>query len=270
MTSPTLPFVSCICPTYGRYPKRGFLLEVAIESFLRQDYPENRRELIVINDCPGQLLQHQKPFAVGTGYHFSSGIRTRIDERGIHWRRQVGLLYCPRRIGTLGAKYNAAIEQSRGELICCWEDDDISLPWRVSLSVKMLGDADYFNPKAYWYLTEGVFQHEQMTGYAHNASIFRRSAWEKVGCYPDHCRQDAAMDSLLRERRFGLQVIDGPLVANESFYIYRWGESDHHVSAFGDPDQAYLDHGKKPVETGVFEIKPHWRQDYEGLIRSFL
>ena len=40
-----LPAVSCICLTYGRVA----LLEEAIESFLRQDYP-GVKELVVLND----------------------------------------------------------------------------------------------------------------------------------------------------------------------------------------------------------------------------
>ena len=49
-----VPLVSCICPTYNRPPRHQHLLEEAIASFLRQDYPN--KELIVLNDCPGQEL----------------------------------------------------------------------------------------------------------------------------------------------------------------------------------------------------------------------
>ena len=34
-----MPLVSCICPTYNRPPEYQHLVEEAIESFLRQDYP---------------------------------------------------------------------------------------------------------------------------------------------------------------------------------------------------------------------------------------
>jgi hypothetical protein len=46
--------VSCICPTFNRLPGSQWLLEEAIESFLRQDYAY--KELLVLNDCPGQEL----------------------------------------------------------------------------------------------------------------------------------------------------------------------------------------------------------------------
>ncbi|MCL4258972.1 MAG: glycosyltransferase family 2 protein, partial [Anaerolineales bacterium] len=54
LTAP--PPVSCICPTYGRVE----LLEEAIESFLRQDYP-GQKELIVLNDYAGQTLHFDHP-----------------------------------------------------------------------------------------------------------------------------------------------------------------------------------------------------------------
>lgn len=50
------PPVSCICPTYGRVA----LLEEAIETFLRQDYP-SPKELIVVNDYAGQTLYFDHP-----------------------------------------------------------------------------------------------------------------------------------------------------------------------------------------------------------------
>jgi glycosyltransferase involved in cell wall biosynthesis len=55
----TVPLVSCICPTYNRPPHHQHLLEEAIESFLRQDYAN--KELIVLNDCPGQELLCDAP-----------------------------------------------------------------------------------------------------------------------------------------------------------------------------------------------------------------
>jgi hypothetical protein len=121
----SLPLVSCICPTYNRPPRYQHLLEEAIASFLRQDYPN--KELIVINDCPGQELI--------------------CDEPGVR------VVNVAERFPSIGDKLNAAVGLARGELIARWDDDDISLPWRLSLSVERLGDADYFNPRCYWFLT---------------------------------------------------------------------------------------------------------------------
>src|SRR5215211_75266 len=119
-----LPLVSCICPTYGRPPNHQYLLEEAIESFLRQTYPN--KELIVLNDCPEQELVCLAP-----------GVR---------------VVNLPERFPSLGDKRNAGVELARGELIAPWDDDDISLPWRLSHSVERLGDADYYNPRSWWHM----------------------------------------------------------------------------------------------------------------------
>ena len=86
-------------PTYGRPD----FVEESIAFFLAQDYP--RKELIIINDCPGQTF---------TG-HFPDVVIINLPDR------------CP----SLGEKRNLGIEMARGDLIAVWDDDDIYLPWRL-------------------------------------------------------------------------------------------------------------------------------------------
>ena len=88
------------------------------------------------------------------------------------------------RYPSIGDKQNAAARLARGELIAPWDDDDIGNPWRLSLSVERLGDGDYFNPRCYWFLDNGSLHVDHPVGYAHNASLFRRAAFEGVGGYP--------------------------------------------------------------------------------------
>jgi hypothetical protein len=238
-----LPFVSCLCPTYGRYPEYGHLLEEAVESFARQDYPLERRELIILNDCPSQEL-----------ICFTPGVR--VVNSGF-------------RYPTLGDKYNALCRLAHGTVLTCWEDDDISLPWRLTVGVRKLQEsgANAFNPKAYWFLCVNVLQHEQMTGYAHNCTLYTREAWAMAGGYPPVSGpQDAAMDGRLRAN---CRVADGPLSMEESGYIYRWGVSNIHLSAHSpNTDDAYRQHGKRPVEKGRFLVKSWWRQDYAALVQE--
>ena len=135
---------------------------------MRQDYPN--KELIVINDCPGQELICDGP-----------GVRVvNVGERFL----------------SIGDKRNAGVGLARGELIAPWDDDDISLPWRLSLSVERLGDGDYFNPRCYWFLDNEGLHFDHSVGYAHNASLFRRAALERVGGYPSESfGEDAALDA---------------------------------------------------------------------------
>src|SRR4051812_19569935 len=56
-----LPFVSCLLPTFGRAPQQLHLLNESVFWFTQQDYPADRRELIILNDAPGQILTCNVP-----------------------------------------------------------------------------------------------------------------------------------------------------------------------------------------------------------------
>jgi glycosyltransferase involved in cell wall biosynthesis/Sec-independent protein translocase protein TatA len=240
----TLPLVSCICPTYNRPPHHQHLLEEAIASYLRQDYPN--KELIVLNDCPGQELICSEP-----------GVR---------------VVNVAERFPSIGDKHNAAVGLARGELIAPWDDDDISLPWRLSLSVERLGDADYFNPRCYWFLDNDGLHVDHSVGYAHNASLFRRAAFEEVGRYPSvPMGADAVIDAAFSRSAHVVDPLRGDkeLTRSEWFYIYRWGVSPVHVSG-STAENFYREIGKLPVVEGRFHLSPHWRRDYAAETRRLL
>lgn len=242
------PLISCLCATYNRAPNYHHLVEEAIESFLRQDYPN--KELIILNDTPGQEL--------------------------VCAAEAVVIVNLPRRCRTLGDKQNATVAIANGALLAPWDDDDISLPWRLSYSVERLGDASYFNPRSYWYLPTSGLQYDHPVGYAHNASLFTRAAFERVGRYRSislgHDRDidrafvdsdEPLVDSLFRKSR--------PLRRDEWFYIYRWGVSPGHLSSIADTDDGrYPLIGQQPIVAGSFELRPHWRRDYLAETRAVL
>jgi hypothetical protein len=232
------PKVSFVTATYNRAPAYLHLVEEAVECFRRNalDYP-GESEMVLLNDAGGQELFCDLP-----------GVRV-VNET--------------RRYSSLGEKLNAAIAHATGEVILPADDDDLSLPWRARLSVWRLAGADYFNPRAYWFLCGGKLVHEQRTGYAHNCSAFRKDAWAGVGGYPPLSGpQDAAMDGLLRRH---CRVVEGPLAAEESVFIYRWGCSDLHLSGQSDTAAAYRDWGRRPVAPGRFEIVPRFRPETEAV-----
>ena len=241
----SMPLVSCLCATYNRPPSHQHLIEEAIESFLRQDYPN--KELVVINDGAGQELLCDAP-----------GVRiVNVDDR----------------FPTLGEKYNAAADLARGALLAPWDDDDISLPWRLSLSVERLGDAAYFNPRRYWFLDPGGLHFDHTMGYAHNASLVTRDAFEAVGRYTSiSVGYDAAIDAALWSR---FEDAADPnrghrsLTRAEWFYIYRWGVSPGHVSV-GGSEENYRVIGERPVAPGRFHLSPAWRSDYVADTRRLL
>lgn len=229
----TLPFVSCLCPTYGRPSHEGGLrlLSEAIECFLAQDYPNDRRELIVLNDCPAQDLWtlHQYP-----------GLK---------------IFNLDHRVPTLGEKYNVMVRDlSQGEILLPWEDDDLSLPWRISQAVERLqGGYGYFNPQRSWFFVDGKYHADHAHGYCHNASAFTREAFDLTGGYPAISgAQDAVMDQRLKwVSPVAPRLSDDP---NEWSYVYRWGMQPYHLSGFKDPEDFYGRHGEAKQTPGVFRI----------------
>lgn len=105
------PLVSCIMPTRDR---RELALQ-AIEYFLRQDWPE--RELVIIDDGAEPLP---------------------VPEDG-----RIRYLRLPDPV-SIGHKRNLAVEQSRGEIVVHWDDDDWYAPDRIRHQIQPLlaGEAD--------------------------------------------------------------------------------------------------------------------------------
>ena len=144
-------------PTYGRPD----FVEESIAFFLAQDYP--RKELIIINDCPGQTF---------TG-HFPDVVIINLPDR------------CP----SLGEKRNLGIEMARGDLIAVWDDDDIYLPWRLSFSVRRIRELNsiLYCPSEYWYYTGSEILSESrshLDWIYHPLLIFAKETWRAVGGYP--------------------------------------------------------------------------------------
>ena len=107
------PQVTCVMPTYNR---RGFV-ERSIRLFLAQDYPS--RELVIVDDGEDQVSDLVPPGGL------------------------VRHLRLPRRT-TIGEKRNLVAEETDGELLVQWDDDDWYGPSRLSRQVGPLvsGRAD--------------------------------------------------------------------------------------------------------------------------------
>lgn len=239
--------VSCICLTYKRAPTAQVLLEEAINSFLIQDYTD--KELLIINDAEQDLvLATPQP--------------------------SITILNIKRRFRTLGEKYNAAIALAKGDYICPFEDDDISLPWRLSMSMRYLlaSGAEYYNPKRYWYW-DGKYHFKHPMGYAHNASIFTRNAFTKVRGYESLSGpQDAAMDTtLLKKVKYLIGSLNNQeLPRKDWFYIYRWSTGSYHLSGVSNTQSYYDSLAKTNIKNSTIILKPRWRTDYVAETRQLL
>jgi hypothetical protein len=118
---------------------------------------------------------------------------------------------------------------------------------------------------------EGLHVDHSM-GYANNASLFRRAAFEGVGGYPSKSfGADAALDAAFSRLAHAVDPLrgDNELTRGEWFYIYRWGVNPVHMPGSGVED-FYREVGKQPVVEGRFQLSPHWRRDYAAETRRLL
>jgi hypothetical protein len=248
----SLPGVSLLTPTYGR-PTTGRLwfLEELVECYRRQDYG-GPSELIILSDAGAwnQLLRCDVP-----------GVRV-VNEV---WRYP-----------SLGAKFNRLVGLARFDLLAPAEDDDLFLPHRLSLSVKLLGDGPYLNPRRGWLWTPaGDLQWQHPQGICHNMSIFTRAAFDAVEGGYKPWAQDTLMDrDLCKEHRLPYGAVPvgcGELPVKDWWYVYRWGHSDLHLSAFHPHEQkVWDDYGRLPQTPGTFDIRPRWGHDYLAARRRAL
>jgi len=209
------------------------MLEESIESFLRQDYPN--RELIVLNDAPGQTLICN-----------SQGVR---------------VINMHARFRTLGAKWNGCVMWSKGELLTEWHDDDISLPWRLSQSVEGLGDKDWWTAGHWWYLQgNNPPVQPQSMGPCQPQAIYRRSAWELVGGYEDVATSYYDQIFCYAIRNCGGTWGHATEMPQALWpFIYRIGYGRLQQS-HASPRKSWPDNAE--YKAGVYCLRPHWYRDY--------
>lgn len=248
----TQPAVSCFCLTYGR-PR---LLEEAIHSFLQQDYT-GPKEMIVLNDYPGQILELDHP--------------------------EVQVINLPKRFRTAGEKRNAAVALASHDLLFVWDDDDVYLPHRLSFSMANFDPAKgFFKAHQAWMWSGGQLRGPEKNRF-HAGSCWSRSLFDALGGYAaDGCGCDLLFEQQL-ECHFPGSTTPHSIEPEEIYYVYRWGGTgSYHLSGFGDMEAGqnvgYAQVGAAveqkarsgEIPLGRVALQPHWKQYYPQLIADRL
>lgn len=247
----SLPFISCKCITYGRVDT----LEEAIYSFLIQDYPADKCELVIVNDYPQQKLIFDHP--------------------------QVTIYNLDETFTTIGEKENYAIERCSGDLIAVWDDDD------VALSNHLSNVAKFWKPDAnllHW--QNGVFYNEpvitKLMSIGNSGIVYSKKAWEAIGKSPI---ENAGGDMTLVVAIHNLGR-DKVILANppneECSWFYMWGGRGYHQSGQGTDDgtrpniiqrhSSYIEQLRSQgrIPTGKIQLIPRWKKNYAKMLRDFI
>jgi glycosyltransferase involved in cell wall biosynthesis len=243
------PFISAKCITYGRVE----MLEESLHSFLQQDYPADKCELVIVNDYHLQKLKFDHP--------------------------QVRIYNLDETFSTIGDKENYATELCKGDIICQWDDDDVAMPWHLKNVAKYFTDdvnIMHWNPGVF-YNGDGI---TDIRWIGNSGIVFRKSAWEAIGGHPI---ENAGYDMTFIER---LHSYGGRLFAEppkeEASWFYMWGGRGYHMSGQGHDKEGspnviqrhsmHIENmrmqGKIP--TGEIELKPYWKQDYQQILKDYV
>jgi glycosyltransferase involved in cell wall biosynthesis len=247
---PLYPPISAICLTYGR----PHLLEEAIYSFLKQDYL-GRKELIVLNDFDQQTLMFNHP--------------------------EITIVNTAERYPSLGEKRNAAMALAQHDLLMVWDDDDICLPHRISISVDRIRNSHgYFKQGSHALQVDFGIIKGIIESCFHCSSTFTRKLFDEVGGYPSIGRgEDVAFEQAIAAC-IGYEHIASLSDVRDYFYLYRWGTDSYHASWFEDsPEQSgatqitnYLRESliNRPLPEGIIALHPRWHADYSTMSASYI
>ena len=134
------------------------------------------------------------------------------------------------RFPDLGSKYNAlaerAIREKKADVLVVWEDDDIYLPWHLSVHVRALQETGrmWSKPSRVLSLYTGRLQEEPAAGRFHASIALRREAWEEVR-WPTSGRADFDQQFMASlGRRFGPPA-DPLEIHPVPGYVFRFGST---------------------------------------------
>jgi len=197
-----LPFISAKCITYGRVA----MLEESVESFLKQNYPADKCELIIVNDYPLQKLHYNHP--------------------------QVKIINLDKTFDTIGEKENFALSQCSGELIAVWDDDDVALPNHLSNIAKYFTEGGEL---LFWGNGALVNSNNiQLTGLGNSGIVYTKKVWEELGGHPlENAGYDSTFVNQIIYREGAKPMIVAYPPNEEVSWFYMWGGRGYHMSGEG-------------------------------------
>ena len=235
--------ISVLTLTYQRH----YLLEEAIESFLRQNFA-GEAEMLIINDSPKVEYVLENP--------------------------KIRILNLKERFSSVGQKLKFGFAQCKYDDIYRLDDDDLLAPWALSHTVEdMTHHPDY---EIYRSNGHYVFEHNQYKGISsnvNNGNVYTKKYLSRIEIPDCSIGEDYAMTF-----HFNANMYVSP--REQKTMIYRWGMNTYHISGMGyQSNDAIRDWTDRIVETnakeknsdleeGVIILRPHFQEEYYQQISS--
>ena len=181
-------------------------------------------------------------------------------------------------MNTLGEKRNAAVALARGMVYFPWDDDDISLPFRITQSVNNLVETQrhYYKPKTAFFWNNREISGLERNNFHAECCLHQRAIHGDKGYAAMGTGEDIDFDN--RVTKLLGENISTEVEPRNNYYLYRWGGTDsYHLSALdkntGEKDVYIRQKASAKlglIETGEIHIEPSWNQDYLLLTNQFL
>jgi len=220
--------ISVLTLTYQRH----YLLEEAIESFLRQDF-SGESEMLIINDSYKVEYVFEHP--------------------------RIRIINLKERFPSVGHKLNFGFSECKYDYIYRLDDDDLMAPWALSHT----WDDITLHPDYEIYRSDGhyFFEHNKFKGISsnvNNGNVYTKKYLSRIEIPKSSFGEDYAMTF-----NFNANIYVSP--DEQKTMIYRWGMSTYHISGMGDISNDNINEWTDSItslEEGTLILYPHFQEDY--------
>jgi len=219
-----------------------------MQSYLNQDTLAHT-ELIIVNDFEGISLE--------------------VDA-GLYGDR-ITVVNMPYRMQSLNDKFDLGVKMAKYPLVCMWDDDDISLPHRISQSLdawQEMGEPGYLSLSHHYNYDIGKTPTIVPRG-IHGGDMFTREAYLALNGSQGAGHNDENFVAKAKEDGI-FEVYDN---SHAPSYIYRWGGITGHNSCYARDLKTCMQRFHDDVVRdrrfvdGRIRVVPAWSEDYVGMVR---
>lgn len=235
--------ISVLTLTYQRH----FILEEAIESFLRQDF-KGESEMLIVNDSPKVEYILDNP--------------------------KIRIINLKERFPSVGQKLRFGFSKCKYDYIYRLDDDDLMAPWALSHTWEDIASHpgyEIYRSNGHYFFEHNKFK--EISGNVNNGNVYTKKYLSRIEIPDSSFGEDYAMTF-----SFNAKIYESD--RKQKTMIYRWGMNTYHISGMGDISSENMkewtdrivDSVAKERNTGVEEGKlvlhPHFNEDYYNQISN--
>lgn len=229
--------ISVLTLTYQRH----HILEEAIESFLRQDFP-GESEMLIINGSNKVEYVFEHP--------------------------KIRIINLKEQLPTLGHKLKLGFPQCKYDYVYRLDDDDLLAPWALRNTWEDIinnPDYDIYRSDSHYYFENNKFK--GISGNTNNGNIYTKKYLSRIEIPETTSDEDYVITF-----NFNAKIYESH--RKQKTMLYRWGMNTYHLSGMGnisyDDKNAWADRivenvakdRNSNIDEGLLVLHPHFEEEY--------